>query len=77
MALRQFARASAPLFRLQSAAPLLSNSLSRNYSTGEEEEEEGGCFAFFFLRLPRWCIFCFFEYLSNIKGHSAIYMVPS
>lgn len=36
MALRQFARASASLFRLQSTAPLLNTSLSRNYSTGKE-----------------------------------------
>lgn len=36
MALRQFARASASLFRLQGTAPLLSTSLSRNYSTGKE-----------------------------------------
>ena len=49
MALRQFARTSAPLFRLQSAAPLLSTSLSRNYSTGEGARQKRG----FFWPIPR------------------------
>ena len=47
MALRQFARVSAPLFRLQSASPLLSTSFSRSYSTGEGSAGKRGVFFVF------------------------------